>query len=84
MTLEKARFMLRRLAVADGPPSGPPEELEVFCRAMDFEADSADAYTRLAQQSSGWQKELFMGIAAEEEIHFTLLEHLRELLEPAP
>ncbi|UFS69626.1 ferritin [Geomonas sp. RF6] len=82
-TLEKARFILRRLSFVDAA-SGDHEELEVFYRAMDMEAASAERYARLAEESSGWQKELFRGIAAEEEMHFTLLENLREILDPGP
>jgi len=52
---------------------------------MDFEAASVRLYGQLACEApQGWEKELYRSIAAEDEIHFTLLEQLCELVEALP
>lgn len=78
-TLEGAKAILRRLAMDRAPLSGFSDDLGA---AMDFEADSARACGELARQASHrWEQELFLKIAAEDEVHFTLLEQVRELLQ---
>ncbi|HJV35176.1 ferritin [Geomonas sp.] len=81
-TLDGARRILRRLSMKDKALSGFRGDLHSFIAAMDFEAASARACGELAREAShGWERELFQKIAEEDEIHFTLLEQLRELLE---
>ena len=59
--------------------------LASYVCAMDFEAASARLYGQLAQTAEEhWEKELFRRIAAEDEMHFTLIEQIRELFESSP
>lgn len=79
-TLDGAKRILRRLAVQESalPFTG---DLGCYKSAMQFEAVSARACGKLAEEASGWERELFLRIAAEDEIHFTLLEEMHELLQ---
>lgn len=80
-TLAGARTILRRLAVREGSLSFTGD-LASYRSAMQFEAVSARACGKLALEApSGWERELFLRIAADDEIHFTLLEEMRELLQ---
>ena len=81
-TLDGAKCILRRLSVQDAALSTFHGNLGSYGCAMDFEAASARACGKLAQQAlNGWERDLFLKIAADDEMHFTLLEHMRELLE---
>lgn len=83
-TVDGARCLLRYLSVQDAALAQFNGDLAAFGCAMDFEAASVRFYGRLAREAvPGLEKELFLKIAAEDEVHFTLLEHMRELLEPA-
>jgi len=83
-TLDGARFLLRNLSVQQAPLAQFNGDLSSYVCAMDFEAASVRLYGQLAREAEHhWEKELFLKIAAEDEMHFTLLEHMRELLEPA-
>jgi bacterioferritin (cytochrome b1) len=83
-TLDGARFILRNLSVQQKPLDQFNGDLASYVRAMDFEAASVRLYGQLAREAEHhWEKELFLKIAAEDEMHFTLLEHMRELLEPS-
>jgi len=84
-TLDGARNILRALSlrqklfaeIDDG-------ELDSYLSAMAFEAATASLCCELAREAAhGWQRELYLKIAAEDEIHFTVIEHLRELLAAA-
>jgi hypothetical protein len=80
-TLDGARSILHRLAVQGAAQFNG--DLASFHRAMDFEAASVRLHGQLAREAQhAWERELFLKIAAEDEMHFTLLEHMRELLEP--
>ena len=80
-TLEGARRILRTLSMRDRASTSFHGDLSRYLSAMDFESTSADLCCQLARQAdSGWQKELCLKIAAEDEMHFTLIEQIRELL----
>jgi rubrerythrin len=82
-TLDGARHLLRHLSVQDATLARFNGDLESYGCAMDFEATSVRLCGQLAREAEHkWEKELFLKIAAEDEMHFTLLEHMRELLEP--
>jgi hypothetical protein len=82
-TLDGARFILRNLSLQVSALEQFNGNLASYLRAMDFEAASVRLYGKLAQEAEHhWEKELFLKIAAEDEMHFTLLEHMRELLDP--
>jgi hypothetical protein len=82
-TLENAKSILRRLSMEEGELSKFRGDLRSFTSAMDFEAGSARVCAKLANETAeGWKKELLSRIAAEDEMHFTLLEEIHELLEP--
>jgi|GEM_PF-1826649 len=81
-TLEGARFLLRHLSVQDAVLKQFNGDLGTLGLAMDFEAASVRLYGRLAREAEHhWERDLFMKIAAEDEVHFTLLEQMREMLE---
>ena len=83
-TLDGAKFILRNLSVQNAALAQFNGDLSSYLCAMDFEAASVRLYGQLAREAEhNWEKELFLKIAAEDEMHFTLLEHMRELLEPA-
>lgn len=83
-TLEGARFLLRHLAVQGGLERFNGD-LDNFGRAMQFEAASVRLYGQLAREAQHHgERELYAKIAAEDEIHFTLLEQMRELVEALP
>lgn len=81
-TLDGAKRILRRLWVQERALarfSGNPAS---YRHAMQFEAVSAKACGKLAREAlSGWERELFLRMAADDEIHFTLLEQMHELLQ---
>lgn len=79
-TLEGARNILRRLSDEElGRCRG---DLRGYLNAMQFEALSARACAELAREAlHPWERELFQTMAEEDEIHFTLLEEMCELLE---
>jgi hypothetical protein len=81
-TLENAKSILRRLSMEELELSRFRGDLRTFTAAMDFEAGSARVCGKLADEREGWQRELLSKIAAEDEMHFTLLEEICELLEP--
>ena len=83
-TLDGAREILRRFSVRCSGLSTPNGDLLAYLGAMDFESSTARACSQLARKAdSGWERDLLQRIAEEDEIHFTLLEHIREtLLEP--
>jgi hypothetical protein len=84
-TLDGARFILRNLSLQGASLAQFNGDLASYRCAMDFEAASVRLYGQLAREAKhGWEKELFLKIAAEDEMHFTLLEYMRELLEPVP
>jgi hypothetical protein len=81
-TLDRAKTILRRLVREEESLARFNGDLHVYINAMDFEASCARICGELARQADdAWQRELFLKIAAEDEIHFTLLEQMRELLE---
>lgn len=81
-TLEGARFLLRHLSVQDAALKQFNGDLGALGLAMDFEAASVRLYGKLAREAEHqWERELFLKIAAEDEVHFTLLEQMREMLE---
>lgn len=79
-TLEGARKILRRLSVQElSRDHGDPG---LYRSAMQFEAISARACSELAREAlHPWERQLFQTMAEEDEIHFTLLEQMQELLE---
>ncbi|HBA87156.1 MAG TPA: ferritin [Geobacter sp.] len=80
-TLDGAKSILRRLSVQAQPVSPCQGDLR---HAMQFEASSARECGQMARQAlHGWERELFLRMAAEDEMHFTLLEQMQELFEPA-
>lgn len=80
-TLEGAKTILRRLSVQEAALSGFNGNLNCYGSAMDFEAANVRLCGELAREAvHGWEKELFLKIAAEDEIHFTLLEYICDLL----
>jgi hypothetical protein len=82
-TLEGAKEILRHLFVEEAALSQFNGDLGSYFTAMDNEASTAKLCGELARDSAdGWEKELLLKIAAEDEIHFTLLEQMQELLEP--
>lgn len=82
-TLDGARGILRRLAVEENALARFNGDLLSYRYAMDYEAANVRLYGQLAREAAqGWERDLFLKIAAEDEIHFTLLEYMRELLEP--
>lgn len=81
-TLDGAKMILRRLSM-QVPPSSVIGDLARFRHAMQFEASSARGCEELAREApSGWERELYLRMAAEDEVHFTLLEQMREILDP--
>lgn len=81
-TLDGARLILRTLAVREFELDKFQGDLSNYLRAMDYEAASVRLYGRLALEAEqGWERELYTEIAAEDEMHFALLESMRELLE---
>ncbi|TGU70689.1 ferritin [Geomonas terrae] len=78
-TLQGARSILRRLSAEElGRYRG---DLGLYLNAMQFEALSARACADLAREAlHPWERELFQTMAEEDEMHFTLLEEMRELL----
>jgi rubrerythrin len=83
-TLDGARRILRSLSVQEPMLFQFNGSLRSYGCAMDFEAASVRLYGQLAREAvHGWEKELLLKIAAEDEMHFTLLEHICELLDPA-
>lgn len=81
-TLEGATPILRRIAVQGEAHSRFLGNPGSYWRAMQFEALSARALERLAGEASeGWERELFLAMAADDEVHFTLLEQMQELVE---
>ena len=84
-TLDGARRILRALSVREAALSSFHGDLRCYLSAMDFESTSADSCCQLAREAChGWERELFLKIAAEDEMHFTLIEHMRELLAAEP
>lgn len=82
-TLDGAKGILRRLSVQETALSSFNGDLRSYGSAMDFEAASARLCGQLAREAvQGWERDLFLKIAAEDEMHFTLLEYICELLEP--
>lgn len=82
-TLDGARAILRRLSVQEQTLSRFNGDLGSYRHAMQFEAVSARACCELAREAlDGWERELLLRMAAEDEMHFTLLEHMHELLQP--
>jgi hypothetical protein len=83
-TLDGAKSILHRLAMQDASLAQFNGDLGCYLQAMDFEAASVRLHGQLAQDAEHhWERELFLKIAAEDEMHFTLIEHMRELLEHA-
>lgn len=81
-TLTGAKTILRRLSVQERALTSFNGDLGSYRHAMQFEAISVKVCGKLAKAAlSGWERELFLRIAAEDEIHFTLLEHMHELLQ---
>lgn len=81
-TLDGARSILRTLFAEGEVLSAFNGDLGCYRHAMRFEALSARACGRLASEArNGWERELFLRMAAEDEIHFTILEQMEELLE---
>ena len=79
-TLDGAKKILRRLSVEELARHGG--DLGSYRSAMRFEALSARACSELAREARHpWERELFQAMAEEDEMHFTLLEEMRELLE---
>jgi hypothetical protein len=85
VTVEGARFLLRSLALQHAILEQYNGDLSCLDDAMAFEAASVRFYGRRARESQHrGEQELYLKIAAEDEMHFTLLEHMRELLESVP
>lgn len=79
-TLDGAKGILRRLSMQGEPLSHHRGDLR---HAMQFEALSARECGQMAREAlHGWERELFLRMAAEDEMHFTLLEQMQELIEP--
>ncbi|QXE91447.1 ferritin family protein [Geomonas subterranea] len=79
-TLQGARSILRRLSIEE--LSSCRGDLGVYRNAMQFEALSARACSELAREAlHPWEREMFQTMADEDEMHFTLLEEMQELLE---
>jgi rubrerythrin len=80
-TLEGAKPILRRLAIVEKTLSCFNGDLRVFGSAMDFEAANVRHFAKLAAETEdAGQRDLYLKIAAEDEIHFTLLEYMYDLL----
>jgi hypothetical protein len=83
-TLDGAKHILRTLSLRQQLLAEAGGELDGCLAAMAFEAATASLCCELAREAvHGWQRELYLKIAAEDEIHFTVIEHLRELLATA-
>lgn len=83
-TLEGAKPILRRLAFEDAARSCFKGDLRVFGSAMDFEAANVRRFGKLAAETDdALQRDLYLKIAAEDEVHFTLLEYMYDLLQPS-
>lgn len=81
-TLEGAQPILRRLAFEE-TLSCFNGDLRVFGSAMDFEAANVRRFGRLAAETDdAGTRDLYLKIAAEDEVHFTLLEYMYDLLKP--
>lgn len=79
-TLEGARKILRNLSARE--LSRYRGDLGLYRNAMQFEAISARACSDLARQAPHpWERQLFQTMADEDQIHFTLLEEMQELLQ---
>lgn len=82
-TLEGALPILRRLESRKISLANFSGDITAYGAAMANEAATARLCGELARQASHrWDRELFLKIAADDEIHFTLLEQMRDLLEP--
>jgi rubrerythrin len=83
-TLDAAKAILRRLSVLDAPLAGFSFDLERLHLAMALEADCARAFALLAAHADeDSQRRLFSRLAEDEEIHFTLIENMHELVSAA-
>jgi hypothetical protein len=83
-TLDGARPILRALSVQEAALAQFNGDLGRYGSAMDFEAANIRLCGQLAREAEhGWQKELLLKIAAEDEVHFTLLEYMCDLLRSA-
>ncbi|GFO55144.1 hypothetical protein GMSM_21510 [Geomonas sp. Red276] len=78
-TLEWARPLLHSLR--SGKRQRFRYETAEYLAALDFEASSARHLWELAREATHlWERELLMRMAEEDEVHFTLLEQLGEIL----
>ena len=85
VTLEGAGPILRTLSVRDAALARFNGDLGRYGSAMDFEANNIRLCGQLAREAvHGWERELLLKIAAEDEVHFTLLEYMCDLLKSAP
>lgn len=83
-TLDGARPILRALSVQEALLSQLNGDLGRYGFAMDFEAASIRRCAELARNAvHGWERELLLKIAAEDEVHFTLLEYMCDLIKSA-
>ncbi|MCM0083727.1 ferritin [Geomonas sp. Red32] len=78
-TLDGARPLLHSLR--SGKRQRFRYEKEEYLAALDFEAASARHLWELAREATHvWERELLIKMAEEDEVHFTLLEQIGELL----
>jgi bacterioferritin (cytochrome b1) len=83
-TLDGAGPILRALSVQEATLAHFSGDLRRYGSAMDFEAANIRLCGQLAREAAhGWERELLLKIAAEDEVHFTLLEYMCDLLRPA-
>lgn len=83
-TLAAAKVILRRLSFQDTPLAHCSYDLERFQLAMNSEADCARTFNSLAARAvEPSERDFFLRLAADEEIHFTLLENMHELVSAA-
>ena len=83
-TLDGAKPILRTLSVREASLAQFNGDLGRYGSAMDFEAANIRLCGQMAREAAhGWERELLLKIAAEDEVHFTLLEYMRDLLSSA-
>lgn len=83
LTLDEAKGILRKLSLDDPCSSGLVCEVVRLDTAMEYEARCVRICREIADAVEGPQRELFLRMAAEEEVHYTLLEQMRDVVHGA-
>lgn len=80
-TLDGARRILRTLCLRQNALSNFHGDLGGYLSAMDFESKGVGICGQLAREAAhDWEREPLLKIAAQDEMHCTLIEQMRELL----